>query len=143
MQNQNNNQNQKNKNSGGSTNQRRRFYRKSNNSNKPNGNGNNSNGSNQKVQAKREMEFHMHDAQARKTSESYEKIRKAIILKIQESFEDSINVVDSLRKKKKIVVAKPDWKNYVSQEADPANKVEEQKHLDAEREADLKNIRKR
>ena len=109
----NNNQNKNNRNSGGSTNQRRRFYQKPSNKNKPNGNGNNSNGSSQKIQAKREMKFHMHDAQARKTSESYEKIRKAIILKIQESFEDSANVVESLRKKQKIAVAKPDWKNYI------------------------------
>ena len=63
----------------------------------------NSNGSSHKIHAKREMKFHMHDAQARKTSESYEKIRRAIILRIQEPFEDSINVVESLRKKQKIV----------------------------------------
>ena len=137
----NNNQNKNNRNSGGSTNQRRRFYRKPSNKNKPNGNGNNGNGSSQKIQAKREMKFHMHDAQARKTSESYEKIRKAIILKIHESFEDSANVVESLRKKQKIAVAKPDWKNYISQEANPADRAEEQKHLDAEREADLKEYK--
>ena len=73
--NQSKNQNQ---NSGGTTNQKKRqFYRKSNN-NKPNGNGN-VNGSSQKVQSKRELKFHMHDAQARRSSESYENIKKAIL----------------------------------------------------------------
>ena len=86
--NQNKNQNQ---NGGGTTNQKkRRFFRKTNN--KPSGNGSQNNGSNQKVQAKRKSRFHMHDAQARKLSESYEKIKKAIILKIQETFEDSDNI---------------------------------------------------
>ena len=50
------------------------------------------------------MKFHMHDSQARKTSESYEKIRKIIILKIQESFDESINIVESFEKKVKKVL---------------------------------------
>ena len=87
MANNNNNQNKSQNQSGGSTSQKkRRFYRKSNN--KPKGNGS-ENGSNQKVQAKCEYKFHMHNAQARRSSESYEKIKNAIVLKIQESFEDS------------------------------------------------------
>ena len=125
-----NNQNQnKNQSSGGTTNQkRRRFYRKPNN--KPSGNGNNSNGSSQKVQAKREMKFHMHDAQARKLSESYEKIKKAIVLKIQETFEDSKNIVESLEKKVKKVIEKPDYKKYVSSLEDPDEKATENKFLE-------------
>ena len=95
--------NQENKCNGGNTNQKkgnRRFFRKKT-GNKPNSNGNN-NGSSQKTQAKREMKFHMHDSQARKQSESYEKIKKSIILKIQESFDDSKYVVESLKKKRQV-----------------------------------------
>ena len=132
-----NNQNQNNEQSSwGSTNQKkRRFYRKPNN--KPNGNGNNSNGSSQKVQTKREMKFHMHDAQARKMSESFDKIKKAIILKIQETFEDSKNIVESLKKKTKKVIDKPDFKKYVSSLTDPAEKAAENKSLEKEWEVDF------
>ena len=62
------------------------------------------------MQAKRELKFHMHNAQARKLSESYEKIKKAIILKIQETFEDLNNIVESLKKKEKKVIDKPGYK---------------------------------
>ena len=69
--------NQENKESGGSTKQKKRshkFFRRKTN-NKPNNNGS-SNGSSTKNVAKKEYKFHMHDAQARKTSESFEKIKK-------------------------------------------------------------------
>ena len=125
MANQNNNQNrsQSQNQSGGSTNQKkRRFFRKSNNKPKSNGV---ENGSGQKVPAKREYKFHMHDAQARRSSESYEKIKNAIILKIQESFEDSKYVVESLKKKTKKVIAAPDHKNYRSTLTDPEEKAAE------------------
>ena len=94
--------NQENKQNGGSSNQRKRshkFFRKKNN-NKPNGSSN-SHGSSNKVTAKKEYKFHMHDSQARKTSESFDKIKKAIILKIQETFEESLNIVESLEKKQR------------------------------------------
>ena len=132
-----NNQNQNNEQSSwGSTNQKkRRFYRKPNN--KPNGNGNNSNGSSQKVQAKREMKFHMHDAQARKMSESFDKIKKAIILKIQETFEDSKNIVESLKKKTKKEIDKPDCKKYVPSLTDPAEKAAENESLKEEWKVDF------
>ena len=103
----------KNQNGGGAVNQKkRRFYKKPNN-NKPNGNGI-VNGSNNKVQSKREMKFHMHDAQARRSSESYEKIKKAILLRIQESFDDLSYIVESLRKNEKKVLVKPNFKDYIS-----------------------------
>ena len=131
--NQNKNQNQ---NGGGTTNQKkRRFFRKTNN--KPSGNGSQNDGSNQKVQAKRELRFHMHDAQARKLSESYEKIKKAIILKIQETFEDSDNIVESLKKKQKKVINKPDYKKYVSTLTDPDEKAAENTSLEKEWERDF------
>ena len=135
MANNNNNQNKSQNQSGGSTNQKkRRFYRKSNN--KPKGNGS-ENGSNQKVQAKRKYKFHMHDAQARKSSESYEKIKNAIILKIQESFEDSEYVVESLKKKSKEVIEKPDYKKYKSSLTDPDEKAAEDESLKAEWKIDF------
>ena len=56
----------------------------------------------------------MHDAQARRSSESYEKIKKAILLKIQESFDDSNYVIESLKKNKKKILEKSDFKKYIS-----------------------------
>ena len=124
--NQSKNQNQ---NSGGTTNQKkRRFYLKPNN-NKPSANGN-VNGSSQKVQSKqREYKFHMHDAQARKFSESFGKIENAILLKIQESFEDSEYIIESLKKKSKKVIEKPDYKKYRSSVVDPAEAAAENESL--------------
>ena len=79
--------NQDNKQNGGNTSRKKknyRFYRKKT-GNKPNSNGSSGSSSNNNVPRK-EYKFHMHDSQARKTSESYEKIKKVIILKIQETF---------------------------------------------------------
>ena len=66
---------------GGGTSQKKRshkFFRRKTN-NKPNNNNSNtgsSSSSSTKNVAKKEYKFHMHDAQARKTSESFEKIKK-------------------------------------------------------------------
>ena len=43
----------------------------------------------------------MLDSQARKNSESFDKIKKFIVLKIQEAFDDSLDVVESLESKRK------------------------------------------
>ena len=75
----------------------------------------------------------MHDAQARKTSESYEKIKKVIILKIQETFDEPINIVESLEKKSKKVLVKPKLKDYKSSETDPDEKKLEDEQLKEER----------
>ena len=49
----------------------------------------------------RELKFYLHDSAQRKTSESFNKIKEAIITKIQKTFEDSVDVVESLEKKLK------------------------------------------
>ena len=79
----------------------------------------------------------MHDAQARKLSDTYENIKKAIIAKIQETFEDSQNIVESLKKKQKKVIDKPDYKEYVSTLDDPAENAAESKSLEKAWEVDF------
>ena len=74
----------------------------------------------------------MHDSQARKTSESFDKIKKAIILKIQETFEESLNIVESLEKKMKKVLKKPELKDYKSEKIDPDEKALENEQLKEE-----------
>ena len=61
-----------------------------------NGNSNASNAN--KLPAKREFKFYMHDSQQRKNAESFEKIKGAIIMKIQESFDDPLYVTESIEK---------------------------------------------
>ena len=56
----------------------------------------------------REYKFYLHDSAQRKTSESFNKIKEAIITKIQKTFDDSIDVVESLEKKTKKVYEEPD-----------------------------------
>ena len=56
------------------------------------------------------MKFHLHDSAARKSSESYTRIREAIILKIQKTFDDSIVLTESIISKTKKVIAKPKLK---------------------------------
>ena len=63
----------------------RKFTKKSNS--KGNNNNSNKSKSNSKSQTTvREYKFHLHDSDARKTSESFEKIMEAIVLKIQKAF---------------------------------------------------------
>ena len=44
----------------------------------------------------RELKFHLHDSDARKTSESFEKIKETIVLKIQKTFEKNANLATSI-----------------------------------------------
>ena len=62
------------------------------------------------------MKFHLHNSEARKYSESYDKIRKHIILKIQETFQNFLDVTESLEKGNKKTFTKP--KKEVSQDTD-------------------------
>ena len=55
----------------------------------------------------RELKFYLHDSAQRKTSESFNKIREAIITKIQKTFEDSVDVVASLEAKAKMSMKNP------------------------------------
>ena len=76
-------------NTSGSANKKRPFYRKRTNAT-------DGNVSTPRA-AVREMKFHMHDSAQRKTSESFGKIKEAIILKIQKTFKDSIDIAESIR----------------------------------------------
>ena len=46
--------------------------------------------------AVRELKFHLHDSAKRKHSESFGKIKEAIVLKIQKSFDDPIAIAESI-----------------------------------------------
>ena len=99
--NQNQSQNKNNQN-------RRRFNRKrgqnrNNNSSVP---GNNSQNGNKPKS--REYKFHMHDDAQRKTSESFNKIKEAIVLKIQKTFDEPREVAGSIKKNIKKVFAEPE-----------------------------------
>ena len=83
----------------------------------------------------------MHDAQARKFSESFEKIKNAILLKIQESFEDSEYIIESLKKKSKKVIEKPDYKKYTSSLTDADEKAAENESLRAAWKIDFQMFR--
>ena len=56
----------------------------------------------------RELKFYLHDSIGRKQSESFGKIREAIITKIQKTFEDSVDIVASLEARTKKVFDEPD-----------------------------------
>ena len=70
-------------------NKRRPFYRKSQNENGE---------TNNVVTTKKmkEMKFYLHNSTARKTSESFGRIKESIVLKIHESFEDPIYLSESI-----------------------------------------------
>ena len=76
-------------NTSGSANKKRPFYRKRTNAS-------DGNVSTPRA-AVREMKFHMHDSAQQKTSESFRKIKETIILKIQKTFEDPIDIAESIR----------------------------------------------
>ena len=65
----------------------------------------------------RELKFYLHDSEAKRHLESYDKIRKHIILKIQETFQNSLDVTESLEDSKKKVFSVPEKKK--STNADP------------------------
>ena len=83
----------------------RRFIKKSNKGKNNNSNKSKSNGKTQSTV--REYKFHLHDSDARKKSESYEKIKEAIVLKIQKTFEKSNDVATSIETKTKHSFTKP------------------------------------
>ena len=82
----------------GSTNNKRPLYRKQTNTS-------DGDGSTSKVVV-REMKFHPHDSEQRKTSESFARIKKAIVSKIQKTFEDPIAIAKSIVENKKKVFKK-------------------------------------
>ena len=82
---------------------RRRFTRGKNNSSGTQ----NSNQNNKPKTVVQEMKFYMHDSAQRKSSESFGKIKEAIILKIQSTFESPVDIVKSLRDGTKKMFNKP------------------------------------
>ena len=66
-----------------------------------------SNGQNDGKAKIKEYKFHMHDSAQRKTSESFGKIRDAIILKINKTFDAPLEVVESIRTGAKIIPNEP------------------------------------
>ena len=69
------------------------------------------------------MRFHMHDSAQGKTSESFGKVKEAIILKIQKTFDDPIAVVQSIADNTKKIFKKTEIQKSISD--DPATKVME------------------
>ena len=55
----------------------------------------------------REMKFHLHDSESRKSSESFRKIKEAIVIKINVSFDNPIEIGESLKTGVKYVFEKP------------------------------------
>ena len=73
---------------------RRNFrYRNSNNKPSNSGKGNNVSGT---TSYKKEMKFYLHDLDSRKRSESFNRIKQHIILKIQETFSNSLDITESI-----------------------------------------------
>ena len=88
---------------------RRRFtQKKKGNSNKSTTNGNQNNAKNNNPPKIREFKFYLHDSVQRKQSESYGKIKEAIIIKIQKTLDDPIDLVTSLETKTKKVYSEPE-----------------------------------
>ena len=75
------------------------------------------------------MRFHLHDSASRKNSESFAKIKEAIVLKIKETFDSPRHVAESISSKVKKVFNDP--VRVESQESDPARKaIEDQTNLE-------------
>ena len=89
-------------------NRRRFIQRKKGNSTKSTSNGTNNNSKNNNPPKVREFKFYLHDSVQRKMSESYGKIKEAIITKIQKTFDDSVDLVTSLESKTKKVYSEPE-----------------------------------
>ena len=92
-----------NNNNSNNRNRRRFTQRKRGNTNKNTTNGNQNNN----PPKNRELKFYLHDLVGRKQSESFGKIKEAIILKIQKTFNDPIDLVTSLEPKTKKVYTEP------------------------------------
>ena len=83
-------------NSGSNGNRRKPFYRKINKSTLST-----------RPKMVREIKFHLHDSMQRKSSESFGKIKEAIITKISLEFENPIEIVESLKTGTQILFRKP------------------------------------
>ena len=66
-----------------------------------------SNGQNDSKSKTKEYKFHMHDSAQRKTSESFGKIREAIIMTINKTFDTPVEAVESIRTGAKMIPNEP------------------------------------
>ena len=65
----------------------------------------------------REMRFHLHDSARRKSSESFRKIKEAIVNKVNSSFDNPIEIGESLKTGIKFVFEKPEIETNYDDEA--------------------------
>ena len=66
----------------------------------------------------KELKFYLQDSEAKRHAESYNKIRKHIILRIQETFQNSLDVTESLEDGKKKVFSVPEKKKSTNTDPD-------------------------
>ena len=101
-----------------SGNKRRAFYRKKEKLNSRGNSGGNS-GTNAKTKSiVRELKFYLHDSQLRKSSESFTKIKEAIITKIKKTFENPNAIAESLSSNKRKTFTKPELQQSTETDAD-------------------------
>ena len=79
---------------------RKPFYKRS-------GNGGGDNTNVVTARKTRELKFYLHDSDARKSLESFGKIKESIVLKIQKTFDNPIDLSDSIINKVKKIYSKP------------------------------------
>ena len=87
----------------------------------------------------------MHDSQQWKNAESFEMIKGAIIMKIQESFDDPLNVTESLEKSFRKFFDKPTVKKLILEDEDDRSFEQDQFYEEwkidyAEYKKEVKNL---
>ena len=70
-----------------------------------------------KTKLVREMKFHLHDSASRKSSESFRKIKEAIVNRINLEFDNPIEIGESLKTGTKFVFEKPKMQVSTSDDA--------------------------
>ena len=106
------------------------YYKKTTNNKSGSNTSNSGSAGNTKSPLQKEYKFYLHDSAAKKAFESFDKIKKHIILKIQQNFTDSLGIVDSLETRKKKVFKKP--KVEKSELDDDAERLVEQQQFQEE-----------
>ena len=106
---------------------RSKFYKKKGTGQNHNSQNYQSNSNNNKLKIQ-EYKFYLHDAAQRKMSKSFNKIKEAIILKIQKTFNEPREVAESIKKNAKKVLAEPGLDG-------PANTVTHEERQRADQQA--------
>ena len=88
-------------------NRRRYTQKKRGSSNKNTQNASQNNNKNNNPPKVRELKFYLHDLVGRKQSESFGKIKDAIIIRIQKTFDSPVDLVTSLKSNTKKVYTEP------------------------------------